>query len=420
MAWVDISAGESGGSARGKINVLGQEFADSNLANVVYVRDATDFPAAVGGVRELTNGDDITYILDANTIDMGTDVFTVTGGSCVIIGTSRYSSNLVTAGTGDFFTITNAFFSYEFAFISSPNSPYCFNFTSASDKTLVLNNAVIIICQSVARINSSVVTSIRTLTTLTTTVGGFDFIGSHTGLNITTMFATQDWTGSLINLGTATFNQIIISSDNRFISPAGTTILSGAANSANINAGGRALVSGSIFNGDGDALSGITTQDLQWSFDSNAFADGTTMNTQTSVNLFLNAQRVAPIASAGVYVAIGGSSWESNIENYFTTNAAGLSTYIGLNQVEVIVTAISTVSKSGGGSDAIATKIALNGSVPSGNETLATTTNSSPTGITSSGIFVLNTGDTIQSFTANLDGTSDVVVDASNMTIHKV
>ena len=420
MVWVDISAGETGGSARAKINGLGQDFDASNLLKTVYVRDATDFPAAVGGVRELTNGDDVTYIIDVETIDMGTDVFTVTGGSCVVIGTSRFASRLETLGTGDFFTITNAFFSFEFAFISCPNGPYCFNFTSATDKSFVLNNAVILSCQSVSRVNSAVVASFRTVTTVVTTVGGFDFIGNGQGLNITTMFATQNWTGSLINLGTATFDQVIISSDNRFISPVGATILSGAASSANINAGGRALVNGSIFNGDGSALSGITTQDLQWAFDGNAFADGTTMNTQTSDNLFLTAQEVVPNGGVGVYVAIGGTNWTSNIDNYFTTDSAGIATYIGLNQVEVIVTAISSVSKSGGGSDSIATKIALNGAVPAGNETLATTKSADPTGITSSGIFTLNTGDTVQAWTANLDGGSDIVVDVSNMIIHKV
>ena len=68
--------------------------------------------------------------------------------------------------------------------------------------------------------------------------------------------------GTLIDLGTTTFDIISIATGSRFISPIGTTILSGLSNSGNLNVDGRGIVDGNLFNGSGTALSGIDVEAL--------------------------------------------------------------------------------------------------------------------------------------------------------------
>jgi hypothetical protein len=179
--------------------------------------------------------------------------------------------------------------------------------------------------------------------------------------------------------------------------------------------GGRGLVEGNIFNGLGTALSGITTEDLQWNFQGNAFVDGTTSNTRNDADSFLTGTTTVTIGSIGVYVAVGGANWDSSISERFTTSTAGLFTYIGLGNLEIEIIASSTVEKVGGGADKICSKIAINGTVQ--DRSIGCTENATPTGVISLGFFNVSTGDTIQLFVGNEDSTANVVVSESNILI---
>jgi hypothetical protein len=235
-------------------------------------------------------------------------------------------------------------------------------------------------------------------------------------INMSNVLALS-WTGTLFDLGTATFDIIDIGSGCRFVSPNGTTILSGMSSSGNLKTGGRALVGSNLFNGIGTALSGIDTMDLKWQFTGNTFVDGTTLNSRQLADCYLTASRTVSIGGGnqGVYTPVGGSNWVSDIDDRFTVSTAGIIEYIGIRNIEAEFMVFSTVEKQGGGSDKICSKIAID--TGSGfvvqDKTMGCTENSTPTGITSVGLFTLSTGDKLQLFVSNEDGTSNIIVSGS-------
>lgn len=387
-------------------------------SGVVIVNSPDDFPDAVAGVRELvpSPGDQVVYLIAAFDIDMGSDTFTVTGGEVVIRGVHRTASRITTSSSGTMFTAVDSAFFQEFVAFDCPNAKWLdYTNPALGFNTFANQNVIIVDCDTLGTIDGAFVTSLRTMTVVATQTGGFTWTGTTNGqLNMST-FLGLSWAGTLIDLGTATFDIINISANNRYISPGGTTILSGLAASGNLTSGGRGLVSSNLFNGTGTAINGIETEDLQWEFHDNIFADNTTQNTRMIADAFLTASETATIGSIGVYVAVGGTNWDTDIDDRFTVSTAGLITYIGLGTIDAEITAFSTVAKVGGGSDKICSKIAINGTVQ--DKTVGCTENATPTGVTSAGIFTLVTADTIQLFVANEDSTSDVVVSESSIIV---
>jgi hypothetical protein len=84
-----------------------------------------------------------------------------------------------------------------------------------------------------------------------------------------------------------------------------------------------------------------------------------------------------------------------------------------LEDEDVFVSATATLEKVGGGSDLIATQIAINGTVQA--KTAGGTESTAPTQTTSQGLFTLSTGNTIQLFVANIGSDSNITVTIANM-----
>jgi len=400
-------------------------YTSGGLTNVIHVNSAADFPDAVGGVRELVQSPGLayTYILGALEVDMGSDTFSITDGQVVIIGAHRSRSSITTTSSGIMFDVDNSGFFPELFGVRCPNGQVVeFTNPSLGTNSLVWSNFIVFSCDSLGTVSGAFVCSLRTATIVSCTTSGLTFLGPDNGqLNMSNVLGLG-WAGSLIDLGTATFDIINIAANNRFVSPVGTIILSGMAGSANLNAGGRALVSSNIFNGLGAPLSGISTEDLSWDFNNNVFADMVTHNTRNDADAFLTSTETVTIGSSGVYVAIGGVNWSSSITERFTVSTAGLVTYIGLDQLEIEIQAASTVDKVGGGADKICTKIAID--TGSGfvvqDRTVGCTENSTPTGVVSMGFFAVSTGDQIQLFVGNEDSTSNIVVSESTMLVKAI
>lgn len=399
------------------------------LNNLTIVNELSDFPAPVGGVIELSGTAETVYVIDCNDIDIGANRFTVTNEACTILGSCRFASSITSSTTGDLFTVSNASFSTEFIGLHCANSPYAIRFSgqAASNDSLVVQNTVIFTTKSVFRIENAAVSSLRIATVVATSIGGIDWIGTGNGqINITT-FLGISWVGTLINLGSATLDLINISTNSRFTSPTGTTILGGLVSNGNIKAGGRAIVDGVLFNGTGTAINNITTQDTQWDFADNIFVDGTTQNTRVAVNSFLDgtAQTVATAAAgAGVYILMdqNGTDWDSNKTLRFTQASTGIVTYTGLEDVDVYVQAFSTVERSGGGADVICTKIAID--VGAGfvvhDETIGCTENSTPTQVVSAGYFTLSTNDEVAVYVSNTSSAVDIIASQATLLINEI
>lgn len=391
--------------------------APATLTNVTAINSVDDFPDPIAGEIELTAGLSVVYELASKDIDIGSNVFIQTGGECVIRGSNRFESRLTTSSTSDLITVTNGAFALEFVAITCPNSDYAINFTStAGFNSLVLQNPIFSSCKSIARVDGAFTTSLRTCTSVTTTVGGIDWIGSNNvQINCTNFLGIGDpvgWVGTLLNLGTATFDLINITGDNRFDAPSGTITLGGAAANANLNPGGRALVAGGIFNGAGTTLSGIDTQDNQWTFRGNVFEDGTTKNTRSDADAYLLTPITVANAGANVFTPIAGVNWLSDIDNAFTVSTAGIVTYTGLDDIDIGINGACTVEKNGGGADLICCEIAID--TGSGlavvAKTVGCTENATATQISSQGLFTLETGDSFQLWVAIDDAAAGIDV----------
>ena len=105
-----------------KINANELElFTTGGIVNTILINSPDDFPAAVGGVRELVvvAGGNYVYEIAPIDIDMGADVFTITGGNVVIRGTHRNGSRIITASPNVMFTSVDAGFFQEYVGFSS-------------------------------------------------------------------------------------------------------------------------------------------------------------------------------------------------------------------------------------------------------------------------------------------------------------
>ncbi len=397
-------------------------FNELYLTNVVHINSPSDFPDAVGGVIELvpSPGDEITYVIAALDIDVGSDRFTITEGEVVIIGAHRTASMITSTTSGNLFTIVDSGFFPEFVGFDCVNATVAdYSTTVPSFKSFVTQNVIIRNCDKVFNISGAFTTSLRTLTVVASQTGGILWAGTdNSQINISN-FLGISWVGTLLDLGTATFDIIDIGGGNRFISPAGTTILSGLPNSGNLKVGGRGIVDNNLFNGLGNSLGGgLDPNDLQWTFNDNIFVDNSTKNTEVVVDAFLTASATVTVGGGnqGVFLPVAGVNWSTDINKRFTVSTAGIIEYIGLETIDVVSSIASTVSKTGGGSDKICSKIALD--TGSGfvvlDKTMGCTENTAPTGILSSGLFEMKTGDKIQLFVSNEGGTSDIIVDNSN------
>jgi len=256
----------TGDSLRSGGDKINDNFDELYLDNVVHINSADDFPAAVGGVRELvpSSGANITYLIAAKNIDVGSDRFTVTDGDVVIRGTHRTASQITTTNTGVMFTSVDSNFFVEYVGFTCTDATWLdWSNPGANIVSVANQNAIIYDCETVAIIEDAFTTSLRTFTVIQSSVEGILWEGANSQINISQMLA-YDWGGTLLDLGTATFDIVNIATGSRFISPIGSTIMSGLTANGNMSVGGRGIVEGNLFNGVGTAINGIDTQDLQW------------------------------------------------------------------------------------------------------------------------------------------------------------
>ena len=245
----------------------------AGFPNVIEVKSLADFPTPSGGVIELvTTGADV-YQIAAADIDIGSNRFTITGGSCTILGKTRFTSTISSTTTGDLITATNTALSVELCALDSPDSPRLINYSGdgSINSLCILREMHLIDCQGFMEIAGCFSTSFTSLAFSNSTVSGVLFTGSTNTQFEMLGCLCLGWTGTLIDFGTAVLDLISFSGTNKFISPSGTTSIGGTTGSANLTATGRGLVSTAIFNGDGTPLGTITPQDLKWTFSSNVF-----------------------------------------------------------------------------------------------------------------------------------------------------
>lgn len=384
-----------------------------NVININSLADLTAISAPDGGGFIEIGGGAAAYEFNGDMIDISPYTVRVTGGAVVLRGANRFASGLLSTSANPLITITNAFYADEFMSMDNVNGDiYNVTNTGLANSAFVTQNGIVRGCKSIGTVRDTNTVSLRIHTVGTTSVGGWLLEGTDLGaLNISNGLGVS-WSGTLLDLGTSTWDIIDFATGSKALSPPGTTILSGLPNSGNLTANGVGLVEGNIFNGSGTSLVGILTTDLKWEFSGNRFVDGSTQNTRTDADAYLSALQSVPNAGSGVYTPIAGSNWLSDISNRWTIDTAGMATYIGLEPLDFPMSITCTVEKGGGGAGLICIRIAKD--TGSGFTTIAKsqgcTENSTPTQISAASIIPMETGDKIQAFVAIDDGVSTIEI----------
>jgi hypothetical protein len=290
----------------------------------VIVNDINDFPAAVGGIITLADNTEYAVRNDITTANRF-----VMGNNCVISGADSVVTKLAYTGSGVMFTsVNNSFTIKDIKFDCASGTFLSF---SGSGIEIVQLLSVVVIADTMGTFGDFAGVHFDDAQ-LTATTNGFTFSGSNGVIlleaNLITIAA-----GTMYDLGTATFNGFSITDSFATLNGA-SVFLSGAAASANINAGSLGTVHNCRFFSTGTPLSVIADNDLRWQFFINDDIDDTHRDCLMSQ---INNVTETVIAVAGTPVKLAGT-WTEEHASHFTTDATGKMTYNGVKDQHVDVT----------------------------------------------------------------------------------
>jgi len=407
--------------------------AQNEFLGVTTVNQLSDLPDAVGGKIEIgaPDGEDIAYQVSATAINLGSStLINSTGSNIRIYGMHGQKSAFTSDSTDPLIEIINGSLAIDLIVLSNPNGNF---FSMSGDGSNFLNATQVIFfgCQYVAQdISGTTAVNFFRCAFLATSAGGITFDGPHNQLTFSDNAAGSfggfaGYSGKLINLQDATFNSLQIVGANRIFMQDGTTFLDGAANGANINAGGFAEVKDAVVIQEAGATTGvsiatITGQDDRWLLDGNNLADGV-RNTRTVGDAMLDATAVIS-STQNVYAPTGGTDWSFDLDQHFDVGTNGEVEYTSVTQRDIFITAGSTVEKSGGGSEILCSKISIDygaGFILQ-DKTISCTQNGQPTPVESKGLFTLNQGDKFRVEYANTGSNADIEVSVATMSFFSV
>jgi len=382
-----------------KLNAMTLElFSVSTLTKRVVVNTLTDLPTAVAGV--ITLAADTLYV-QADDLNLSTTRL-VLGANTVYSGIDSLVVSLSYVGTLPLFTMTNVNGSVKDLAVTHLNAPL-FSFSDSGTHVLRVSD--------VAYAGSS----IGTLGGSGSSVRFTNFSGSTTS---TGMAFTGNWrallfeptlsaiaSGSFINLGSATFDSISISETSLdYVS--GSFFISGASSSANINAGGFAVITNTNLKGAGTPLQQITPDDAFFNFINN----NKIRDTRPDGLLSLQGNTVATtIAGANIPVLTAGV-WVVGPLGQFTGSTGGRLTYIGGKDARLPVTFSASLAPTLSTGIAMSAYIAINGSIVAASRRQGTGSAGGPTSITLPWQHTFSTNDYVEVFVENNTNATDILV----------
>lgn len=400
------------GSGTGTVSIQGSN-------EYIVIEEESDFPVQSPTEIDIS-GFDAYFIKKAFTT---AKKFVATSGSPVILSTGSFGPLLTYSGTGKMFTITDVPFIIKNIQIDSPNAEETFSVTDTVGGTIVFQADDVSI-----KSTPKVGTFDNLFNTLITASGSFDadqgveIKGSNTVLVSIDKFGMLSTNSSFVGLelGTAVLLGLEVAS-LRCIAPAGAFGISGLANSGNIAANQKGVITGCDFRGGMTDLQNITPNDNRWQFTGNT----PTLDSIAVADVFLEGgTETLAIDTIGRFEEIGvpsggGVTFESDLAKRFTVSSAGVLTYVGETPLCVRLLATAVVDKSGGGSDVLEGRIAVNWEdLETGiAKSRAVTQNGSPTNITMNALVDLQPGDNVRLIFANNSTTTNIDILIANLTI---
>ena len=395
--------GDSWRDAMIKLNANDAElFTKGSPEDQVIINSVSDFPDPVGQVITLLP--QMQYLIGSDT-NIG-DNRLVLGANTSVTGLESINVTLTYTGTGDMFTIVNTTNRINNLGISCVNGRVI-NFSDNTDSLFRMHDCSVS-CATMGLFNSTGTngSTVRftTVSPSSMTIGGCTITGGwNTWLWETS--ATAITTGNYFDFGTATFDEIILDLILANLG-AGTSLISGAAASANINTGGRAIITRMLTSGAGTPLNTVTTDDIRWFFAGNDDIKDTNPDGLSSLNGNATETTISivdtPVLAAGTWVVEGVS--------FFTGTTGGRLTYNGEKDLSVPVDAVVTINSASGINKDITAYLALNGTVIANSGKTNRVGSTDPASITILWQLTLSTNDYLEVFVENNTDTINLVV----------
>lgn len=385
-------------------NALRFDFlADTTTTKTVVISEESDFPDPAGGVITLEPSTDYVIVNDITTSNRF-----ITQAPNTIRASSSQMVTLTYTGVDDMFSGTDVSLKIRDITLNCPNGNV-FNTTSPGGFGIVqMVEANVENCQTIGQVENNFITRFTNTAFENIIAGGLLYKGTNTIMVVDVSVGFLGG-GSLIDLGTSTFQTVSISGGVIPSSSPGTFFLSGLPNSGNIVAGGLGTVFNNTGFGSGAPLNGITSSDVRWNF----LANNSISNTISDALVYTDGNALETvITAANTPVKVNAVFTEQDAAR-FTTDASGTCTYIGEvpSRLPIDVT-ISMVGASGGDKQATV-YIAINGSVISATS-MQTTINSAKSGAATAiwqynfqpndyvEVFVENNSDTVNIVATNV------------------
>ena len=283
------------------------------------------------------------YLVAASTIDFGTAKIVVED-HVVLRGLHRTKSVFKYSGTSTFITTTGSFY-IEFMGIEGVGTGKLLDaVASYSTATLVLQNGYYRNFETLGDITGYFVASARLLTAASFT-NGFCLHANTQQFNETSGLYFN-YTGTVFDFQSTDFTSIQFTGNTRFAGNVGSKCIKALPSSANFVVGGRGTVTSTSFGGEG-TLEAFSPNDASWTFKANSGVSDSHTGCESYANVEIDTQNpgigvTAPVASL---FTVGSCS---RFMETFEADGSTSFEYVGVDEVELEVTASLQVEKGGG------------------------------------------------------------------------
>lgn len=379
--------------------------ADAAASKTVVISQESDFPDPVSGVITLEADTDYLLVADVTTSNR----FIVSRPNTIRASSSQMVQ-LTYTGPDAMFTGTDPSFKIVNITVSCPNGTL-FDTTAPSLPGIVqMVESNVLECQTLGNIDGNFITRFTNTAFENLVAGGLTFSGANQILVIDVGVAFLGG-GSLVDLGTATFDSISIESGIIPVSAVGTFFLSGLPNSGNINPGGLGTVINNKGFGSGSSLNGITTDDARWNF----FANNNIADTRPDILLTFDTPTTTVLAPATPALING--AWTVQRSSQMTGTAAGRATYDGEKPATLPITLTLSAEPVSGTNKDINIYLAKNGTVVADSQVQTTISSGQPKNQSVVWQDVFNNNDYYEPFIESVDGT-DVQVNTAKLRVN--
>jgi len=319
----------------------------------ILIGSESDFPTPSGGI--ITLAADTDYLITAS---FTTANRFVVGDNTLVRATNSTQVTLTYSGAGIMFTGTDASFILENISLACAFGTVFSATSTTGTHRLNLFAVTIVICNIVGTIDGMDALAINRLVVGNIITDGLTFLNSINIFSLLQAIVTIA-AGDMFDLGTATFNAVSLSHAS-FVLNGASTLLKGAAASANINTGGLGSVLNTRIIGVGTSLSGITTDDALWQF----FLNDDILDTRPDALTSNTAGTTITIAAVNTPVKIAGT-WVDTRSSQFTNTTDGRATYDGGKDAVLPITIAVNAEPVSGTNKDFTIYVAINGTIVS-------------------------------------------------------